>query len=139
MQTSFWGYFIIVTGIVGISILLLFQDITNTDEQNYYLIKEITESSMIDSIDIAYYRKEGGLAIDKEKFVETFIRRFSESASMMRSYDIKFHDIVEMPPKVSLSVGSKSQIFNFTGDDFDIYNKLDTILETEHIENKFAN
>ena len=140
MQTSFWGYFIIVLGIVSITIAMIFQDVTTTNDQNYYLIKEITEASMIDAIDIAYYRKEGGLAIDKEKFVENFIRRYSDSTSDLfrKNYNIQFHDIVEMPPKVSVSVNSKSQVFSFTGEQFDIYNKLDAILETRNIENGFA-
>jgi len=132
MKESFWGYFIIIIGVVGISIVMLFQDVTNTNDQNYYLVKEITEAAMIDAVDIPYYSLTGEIAIDKEKFVENFVRRFAESASLNKTYDIKFHDIVETPPKVSVSVGSKSNVFSFTGEQFNITNKLDAILETKN-------
>lgn len=133
MKSAFWGYFIIIVGVVGISLVLLFQDITNTNDQNYYLIKEITEAAMLDSVDIAYYRvNDGAISINKEKFVENFLRRYAESSSLNKTYKIKFHDIVEMPPKVSLSVSSKSSTFSFTGDQFDITNKIDAILETKY-------
>jgi len=132
MKESFWGYFIIMIGVFGIAIVLLFQDVTNTNDQNYYLIKEITEASMLDAVDKTYYaQNNGAVSINKEKFVENFIRRYAESAGLNKTYKIKIYDIVEMPPKVSLSVGSKSNVFSFTGDQFDIVNKIDAIIETE--------
>lgn len=130
MKESFYGYFIIAIGIFCIAIVLLFSDITNTNDQNYYLVKEITEAAMIDAIDPAYWETNKQVAIDKEKFVENFVRRFAESAGYAKTYDIEIYDIVEMPPKVSLSVGAKSTIFSFTSDDFNIVNRMDAILET---------
>ena len=132
MQTGFWGYFIIVVGIVGVTVIMLFQDVTDTNEQNYYLLKETTEAAMIDSVDIAYYQLNGKVSINKEKFVENFIRRLAESSSLNKEYDIKVYDIVEMPPKVSISLGAKSNVFSFTGEQFNIVNKLDAILETKN-------
>ena len=132
MKESFWGYFIIIAGVTTLAVLMLFQDVTNTNDQNYYLVKEVTEASMLDAVDIPYYRTTGEIAIDKEKFVENFIRRFAESSSLNKTYDINFYDIVEKPPKVSLSVGSKSNVFSFTGDQFNITNKIDAILETKN-------
>lgn len=134
MKESFLGYFIIIVGVVGISIVMLFQDVTNTNDQNYYLIKEVTEAAMTDAIDIAYYRQTGKLSIEKEKFVENFIRRYAESVGYSKTYKINIYDVVEMPPKVSLSVGSKSNIFSFTSEQFDIVNKIDAILETKNIK-----
>jgi len=131
MKESFWGYFIIISGVVTLTILMLFQDVTNTNEQNYYLVKEVTEAAMIDAVDMAYYRQTGNLAINKDKFAENFVRRYAESAGLGKEYDIVIHDIVELPPKVSLSVGSKSTIFSFTGEQFNIINKIDAILETK--------
>ncbi len=117
MKEAFWGYFIIVVGIVGIAIVMLFQDITTTNDQNYYLIKEITEAAMLDAIDKTYYsQNDGAVYMNKEKFTENFIRRYAESAGINKTYNIKIYDIVEMPPKVSLSVGSKSNVFTFTSD-----------------------
>lgn len=132
MKESFWGYFIIIIGIVGIAVVMLFQDVTTTNDQNYYLIKEITEAAMLDAVDQTYFvQTNGNVAINKEKFVENFIRRYAESAGFNKTYNIKIYDIVEEPPKVSLSVGSKSNVFSFTGEQFDIVNKIDAILETK--------
>lgn len=129
MKESFWGYFIIIAGVVTLAVLMLFQDVTNTNEQNYYLVKEVTEAAMIDAVDMAYYRQTGEIAINKDKFAENFVRRYAESSSLGKEYDIIIHDVVELPPKVSLSVGSKSTIFSFTGDQFNIVNRIDAILE----------
>lgn len=133
MKESFWGYLIIILGIFTLTVILLFNDVTNTNDQNYYLVKEVTEAAMIDAVDIAYYRQTGDIAINKEKFVENFIRRYAESASQAKTYDIKFFDIVEKPPKVSLRVSSKTNSVNISGDaeQFDIINKIDAILETK--------
>lgn len=133
MQHSIWGYFIIVVGVVGISLLLLFQDVTTTNDQNYYLTKEITEAAMLDAFDEVYYAISGGkVAIDKEKFTESFIRRYAESTGLGKEITIKIYDVVEYPPKVSLTVGSKSTPLTFTGEQFNIVNKIDAILETRY-------
>lgn len=133
MKESFWGYLIIILGIFTLSVILLFNDVTNTNDQNYYLVKEVTEAAMIDAVDIAYYRQTGELAINKEKFVENFIRRYAESAGINKTYEIEIFDVVEKPPKVSLRVSSKTNTVNIAGDaaDFDIVNKIDAILETK--------
>lgn len=131
MKESFWAYFIIIAGILTLAIVLLFQDITNTNDQNYYLVKEITEAAMLESVSVAHYENTGEVKINKEKFIENFIRRYAESAGFNKTYNIEFYDINEEPPKVSLSVGSKSNVFSFTGEQFDIINKLDGILETK--------
>ncbi len=134
MKEAFWGYFLIMCGIVGIAILMLFQDVTTTNDQDYYLTKEITEAALVDSFDIPYYRVTGKIAIDKEAFAESFVRRFSQSVSPTRTYNIKINDVVEYPPKVSVTVTSESQAFSFTGDQFAITNRLDEILETNYVE-----
>ena len=79
MKWSFASVGLIVLGLVGITIIMLFEQITTSNENDYYLLKEVTEASMIDAIDISYYRDTGELKIVKEKFVENFTRRFSES------------------------------------------------------------
>ena len=134
MKEAFWGYFIIIVGVAGISILMLFQDVTNTNDQDYYLTKEVTDAALIDSFDIPYYRLTGKIAIDKEAFTESFIRRFAESVGATREYKIKINDVIEYPPKVSVTVTSESKAFSLSGDQFAITNKLDEILETNYIE-----
>jgi hypothetical protein len=74
-----WGIFFVVIGFLGLFFINLFEDITSTNDQNYYLLKETTQAAMFDSIDLAQFRNEGKLRIVKEKFVENFTRRFSQS------------------------------------------------------------
>lgn len=130
MKESIWGWAIVVIGIVSIFFVYFFQNITNTDEHNYNLLKDVTESAMLDAVDKAAYSR-GILMIDREKFVENFIRRFAESATLSRTYVIKIYDVNEVPPKVSLEVSSTEK-GNVTGGEileFDISNRLDAILE----------
>ena len=53
MKESIWGWAIVVIGIVSIFFVYFFQNITNTDEHNYNLLKDITEAAMIDAVDKA--------------------------------------------------------------------------------------
>lgn len=131
MKESIWGIFVVVLGIVTIILINLFQTITNTDEHNYNLLKETTESAMIDAFDIATYSSTGNIRIDREKFVENFIRRFAEDASLAQKYTIEIYDVHEMPPKVSVLVKTKHNAAILNNDimDFNIYNRLDAILE----------
>src|SRR5574344_1194631 len=86
MKESFWGAFVVFVGLVCIFLIYFFQDVTNTDEHNYTLLKETTEAAMIDSVDLTAYRSDGTIKIDREKFVENFLRRFAEDASLSRTY-----------------------------------------------------
>ena len=51
MKESYWGYWLIVLGVFVILIMLLVQNVTATNTQDYYLAKEIAEASMIDAVD----------------------------------------------------------------------------------------
>ena len=131
MKESYWGYWLIVLGIFVIVVMMLISNLTSTNTQDYYLIKEITQASMLDSVDYSYYREYEEVKINKEKFVESFIRRFTDSATLSSTYEVSFYEIYEAPPKVSVKVSSSSNTFNIAGDaeSFDIVNKLDAILE----------
>ena len=114
-----------------IVLIYLFQGITNTDEHNYYLLKEVTEAAMLDAVDVADYRITGNVSINREKFVEVFVRRFAESADLTKTYTIEIYDINENPPKVSLVVKTKTNgTVSSETVEFDIANRLDAILET---------
>ncbi len=134
MKESMWMYLFMIIGILGIVLINIFGNILINNEQNYYLLKEITEAAMIDSIDLKAYREgvsvegedynmdpqsmhcelglPGTYRIIEEKFVESFVRRFSESAKLNRKYRIVIYDIDECPPKVSLSLISTER-FSF--------------------------
>ncbi len=135
MRESFWGVFIIGAGVVLLMVIYVFQSITNTDEHNYNLLKETTEAAMFDALDLAYYHNHGEIRIDREKFVESFTRRFAENANLSRTYVINIYDVNEKPPKVSLKVSGNDRNPNATyrGNgqtiSFTISNRLDAILE----------
>lgn len=135
MKESFWGVFVVMLGVAGIIFIFLFQNLTNTDEHNSQLLKEVTEAAMWDSFDYASYRSTGEIRINREKFVENFIRRYAESASMSREYNIKFYDINEKPPKVSIRVSSGVLGSNgMSGEtmSFDLSDRIDAILEVPY-------
>ena len=88
---------------------------------------------MYDSIDQVEYQKNGNIKINAEKFIENFIRRYAENASLSNTYVIEIYHISEYPPKVSLLVKSSEQT-TATGEvmDFQITNRIDAILETPY-------
>jgi len=133
VKESFWGVLVIGIGVIAIAFIFLFQNITNTDEHNMHLLKETTEAAMYDAFDLAAYRSDGVIRIDREKFVENFVRRFADNASLARTYVIEIYDVNEQPPKVSLKVSSteKGNVANEIME-FDIQNKIDAILETPY-------
>lgn len=134
MKESFWGIFVIFIGVTALTFIVLFQNLTNTDQHNSQLLNEVTEAAMWDAVDYAEYRVTGKLKINREKFVENFVRRYAESASRSRDYELVFYDINEIPPKVS--VGVKSKVSGSGSGDtqvtFDLNNKVDSILETPY-------
>lgn len=163
MQSSVWGYLFLVLGILGLVLINFFGNITVSNEDMYYILKEVTEASMIDAIDYQAYRVgvgydgvtqesdpdsmhcisgvPGTVRIIKEKFVESFVRRFSKTAINNREYDIAFEDIDECPPKVSITVTSKepyrffgnvlkrTEKVNYETDSAEVVNTLSAILE----------
>lgn len=131
MKESYWGYWLVMLGILVIGVMLLISSTTTGTTQDYYELKETASASMVDAVDYSYYRLYGDLKISKEKFIENFIRRFSESATMTKEYNISFYDIHEVPPKVSVKISSVSNSVNVAGttnNSFDLVNKIDMIL-----------
>lgn len=135
MKESMWGYWIVVLGISIMSVMVLLQNYTTTSEQDYFLIKSVLEASMYEAVDYGYYRDTGTLKMNTEKFVENFIRRFSETVNINKTYQINFYDIYEEPPAASVSVSTNTQATNY-GDDAnategnEVTNRLTGILYT---------
>jgi len=137
MKETVWGYWIVALGIFVIVVMMLLQNFTTTSQQDYYLLREITNASMHEAIDLAHFRKTGELRIIKEKFVENWIRRFADTVNINREYDIRFVDIWEAPPKASVQVTSGTGQFATMGEvtEFDIVNRLDVIFEFDPADN----
>lgn len=128
----------LTVGIILLSLmaLLLINVISNYStggELDYYLVKETTEAAMEDAVDLEYYRLNSLLRIDKEKFIESFLRRFADSVDSTRSYTVSFYDINEVPPKVSVKVDSHT-VLSFSGEAANISTSLDAILEADYTE-----
>ena len=138
MKEAIWGYFVIVFGILAIGVIWFFANTTKTDQHNYILLKETVEAAMLDAVDLAEYRENGTVKIIKNKFLESFIRRFAENAELANLYKIEVFDINETPPKVSLRVSSAKNT-NATSIlpqdeviEYNIVNNIDAILETTY-------
>ena len=131
MKEGLWGYWLVILGLFVITIMMLFNNYTTTNEQDYILIKEATEASLADSIDWTHFRKYGEVRIIKEKFVEDFVRRFAETVNINKNYKIGFYDIYEAPPKVSVKVTTRTDNFTIFADttSVDVVNKVDAVLE----------
>lgn len=140
MKESFWAYFIVVIGMIAIGFIFLFQTLTNTDEQLMSLLDESVKGAMFDALDVTAYREDETIRIDREKFVENFFRRFSQNASLARTYKVKIYDVNELPPKVSVKVTTVETGTLVSGGgktseqliDYTISNTLDAIMETPY-------
>ena len=97
---------IILMSLVALLILNVLTNFSTGGELDYYLVKETADASALDAIDISYLKDCGLVRMDKEKFVESFVYRFANSVDGTRDYDIKFYDINEVPPRVSIKVDS---------------------------------
>lgn len=131
MKESLWGYWLILLGIIIVTVMILLQNYTTTNQQDYYLAKEITYAAMYDAIDYGYYEKYGELKIVKEKFVENFIRRFAESATLNKTYTVNFYSIYEEPPAVSVEIKTNTGEFLVGSEEINagITTRLSAILE----------
>ena len=99
MHESFWGTFIVGAGVIIIAVIFFMQQVTNSTEQNYVLIKETTQAAMSDAFDYASYMADGKtIRINREVFVESFVRRFAQNASLANTYVIEIYDVNEYPP-----------------------------------------
>lgn len=142
MKWSFASVGLIMLGLFGIVIIMLFNDITVSNEQDYYTLKYATEASMLESVDVAYYRLTGEIKISQEKFVENFTRRFTETSTFGQgNYGINFYQILEYPAKVSLEIYDKTSGYNIYTYDSEvnttqpnIINRLSAILDADLVD-----
>ena len=123
----------IVLSILALAAINLISNYSSGNELDYYLLKETTQASMMDSLDTAYWTERGVFRIDKEKFVKNFVLRFASNVDNSREYDIKFYDINEVPPKVTIQVDSLNSSLTVDGkSNVNISTRLEGILETNN-------
>lgn len=120
---------IILLSIIALGIFNVVQNYTTGNELDYYLLKETTEAAMTDAVDLAYYRDKGVIRMDKEKFTESFLLRFNDTVDTNRNYDIRFYDMHEVPPKVTIKINSGTSS-TYKGENLAIQTDLTAIVET---------
>ena len=127
---------IILLSLIALLLINVLTNFSTGSELDYYLVKETADAAMEDAVDQVYLRTCGLYRIDKEKFVENFVYRFATNVDNTRNYNIKFYDINEVPPKVSVKVDSLTVLSVKTGEDqktaADITTSYDAILETTY-------
>lgn len=128
---------IIVMFLLGLSAVFLITSQQKGAELDYYLVKETADASIADSIDTNYYATYGIIRMDKEKFMENFVRRFADSADSSREYKIDVYDINETPPKVSVKVSSIVSGLNKTTGNVDVTTSVDMILKSYNSEDQY--
>ncbi len=119
---------IILLAIIALVLFNVLNNFNTGGELDYYLLKETATAAMNDAIDITYKRTDGLVRMDKDKFVENFLRRFADGVDNTRTYDIKFYDINEIPPKVSIKVNSDT-VLSFEGESAQISTQISSIGE----------
>lgn len=120
---------IIMLAVIALVLINVITSYSTGNELDYYLVKETTEAAMEDATDNEYLRLYGAVRMDKEKFVESFIRRFADTVDVNRNYQVAFYDINEVPPKVSVKVDS-STVLSFEGSNIEMSTTMDGILES---------
>ena len=126
--------------ILAISALLLINVITNYGtggELDYYLVKETSEAAMVDAMDNTFFTRHGLLRMDKELFVESFVRRFANNVDNTRDYTIGFYGMNEVPPKVSIKVDSTT-VLNFKGEAAQISTSINQLAETDYVKDPYV-
>lgn len=126
--------------ILAISALLLINVISNYGtggELDYYLVKETSEQAMQDAMDNTFFARHGLLRMDKELFVESFVRRFANNVDNTRDYTIGFYGMNEVPPKVSIKVDSLTTL-SFKGEAAQISTSINQLAETDYIKDPYV-
>ncbi len=145
MKESYWGYWLVIFGIFIVVLLMLTNDATTTNTEDYYQLKEVANSAIYDSIDYPYYTKTQQIRMLKEVFVENFLRRFAETVSASDTYTVEFYDLYETPPKVSIKISTSTAKFLIGQDgskkakkaednmtSLDVVNSIDLIVEFDN-------
>lgn len=122
---------IIIMALMGFFAVNMVTSQQTGSELDYYLLKDTTEAAMNDAIDYYFYSNNGVVRMDKEKFLESFVRRFADSVDGTRDYNIDVYDLNETPPKVSVKISSKSSSAS-KNNSTDITTNVDMIIESKN-------
>ena len=137
MNKGMLGVGIIILGLVALIFVNIVSNYSSGGELDYYLLKETTEASINDAMDATFETKFGIQRMDKERFVESFLRRFADNVDDTRTYTIQFIDLNEVPPKVSVKINSNS-VMEAQKESVSINTQLDQIVEASAIQDPYT-
>ncbi len=137
MNKGMLGVGIIVMGLIALLMVNIISNYSSGGELDYYLLKETTEASITDAMDNDFFTTYAIPRMDKEKFVESFLRRFAENVDGTRSYDIRFIDLNEVPPKVSVKINSNT-VLQANKESTAISTQIDHIVEANAVEDIYS-
>lgn len=137
MNKGMLGIGIIILGLIALLLVNIVSNYSTGGELDYYLLKETTEAALNDAIDGDFESTYGIQRMDKEKFVESFLRRFADNVDKTRSYYIQFIDLNEVPPKVSVRINSNT-VMDVKGEAASINTQLDQIVEANAVEDPYT-
>ncbi len=137
MNKGMLGVGIIILGLIALLLVNIVSNYSSGGELDYYLLKETTEAALTDSLDGDFETTYGIQRMDKEKFVESFLRRFADNVDKTRTYYIQFIDLNEVPPKVSVRINSNT-VLEAQGEAASINTQLDQIVEASAIEDAYS-
>lgn len=126
MKHAMWGYLIIALGLVIIAVLMLVNNLTTADEEDFYIAREVMQSAMSEATDYGSYLTSGEVVMSREKFVEIFLRRFAESVTPNKNYQVDFYQIYEYPPAATVRIRTTTGTTNIKNDAINV--DVDTIL-----------
>jgi len=131
MQSSYWGYWLVLFGVAIVGIMIPVNQLTSTSTRDVYSVKEIIDASMLDSVDLGYYRDYNEVKMNKEKFMEVFTRRLAQNMKSENTgtYQVNFYEMFEAPPKVSVEVKSHSGANFLATDDYDVTTRISAIIQ----------
>lgn len=136
MNKGFLTLGIIILASLTLLLINVISNYSTGGEVDFYLVKETSESAMKDSLDPLFLSRNGVIRMDKEKFMEAFIRRFADNVNDTREYTIGFYGLNEVPPKVSVKVDSLTTL-SFNGEAATISTTINQLAEMGPYENKY--
>lgn len=127
---------IIFLAVLALLLINVLNDYATGGELDYYLVKETAEAAMTDALDTNFQAMNGVVRMDKEKFVESFIRRFANNINDTREYRITFYALNEVPPKVTIKVDSLTAL-SFNGEAAEITTSINELVQSNTTTNDY--
>jgi len=99
--------------------------------RDQYEINELIDGNCVNTDATKSCEKlEGEYIINKKIFAESLVRRFSESVKGNSDYQLIINDIIEYPPKASVTIKSKNTS-DIDNGEYTIVNEINSLIEVK--------